>query len=121
MGFPIWFDYGHDETLGSERHVCPVWMDIKQGDVLNARLAKDSDDERHISPLQLDLIARCIRLWSNRGELVFDPFGGIGSTVYEAVKLGRRGLSIELKKTYWATSVRILRELDGQMHESMLF
>lgn len=118
---PIWFDYGHDETLGSERHVCPVWMDIKQGDVLNARLAKDSDDERHISPLQLDLIARCIRLWSNRGELVFDPFGGIGSTVYEAVKLGRRGLSIELKKTYWATSVRILRELDGQMHESMLF
>lgn len=114
---PIWLDHGGIGGSG----ISPVWMDIRQTDTLNAKMASDKEDERHISPLQLDFIDRCIRLWSNKGELVFDPFSGLGSTAYEAVKLGRKGMGIELKQSYWDASVRLMRELENQLATPTLF
>lgn len=96
----------------------PVWYDINETDVLNTEMAKGNEDERHIAPLQLGLIERCIRLWSNRGELIFDPFNGIGSTGHEAVRIGRNYLGIELKPEYFKTSIHNLQNaerLSGSM------
>lgn len=96
----------------------PVWYNIDETNVLNTAVAKANEDERHICPLQLDLIERCIRLWSNRGDTVFSPFAGIGSELYSAVKLGRKGLGIELKPEYFNTAQKNLREAEtasGQM------
>lgn len=96
----------------------PVWYDISETDVLNTQLAKGQEDERHICPLQLGLIERCIRLWSNKGEMVFDPFNGIGSTGHEAVRLGRRYTGIELKPEYFKTAIHNLENaerLSGSM------
>ncbi len=78
----------------------PVWMTVRQGNVLNGRLARGQEDERHICPLQLDVIDRCLRLYSNPGDLVLDPFNGIGSTGHEALKQGRKYLGFELKPEY---------------------
>ncbi len=81
----------------------PVWMDIKQGNVLrNFRKAKGANDEKHVCPLQLDVIARCLRLYSRPGDVVLDPFNGIGSTGYEALKSRRKYIGFELKKEYAA-------------------
>jgi len=99
----------------------PVWWDIKETNTLNARVARDSADERHICPLQLDFIERCVRLWSNPGETVFSPFGGIGSEPYTAVRLGRKALAIELKPTYWQTAVRNLQDIEDEMSLPSLF
>lgn len=88
----------------------PVWMDIDQGDVLNGRQALDEKDERHICPLQLGLIERAIRLWSNPGDVVLSPFLGIGSEGYVALKAGRKFIGIELKDTYFKQAVRNLQE-----------
>lgn len=99
----------------------PVWLDIQETNTLNARVARESADERHICPLQLDFIERVVRLWSNPGETVFSPFAGIGSEIYTAVRLGRRGLGIELKRSYWNTAVSNLRDLDAQMNLPSLF
>jgi DNA modification methylase len=92
----------------------PIWYNIRESDTLNAAVARENDDERHICPLQLGTIERCIRLWSNPGELVLSPFAGIGSEGYEAVRLGRRYLGIELKASYAQTAVRNLQTA-GQM------
>lgn len=92
----------------------PVWMDIQQPRVLNFKMATDGEDERHICPLQLDLIERCIRLWSNPGEVVFTPFAGIGSEVYTAARCGRKGVGIELKRSYWEWSVKNCRRLESE-------
>jgi len=94
----------------------PIWTGIKETNTLNARVAKDSDDERHIAPLQLDLIARCVRLWSNEGETVLSPFGGIGSEGFEAVRLGRRFVGCELKASYWRTAVTNLERAEHQLN-----
>jgi len=99
----------------------PVWLDIRETNTLNARVARDSADERHICPLQLDFIERVVRLWSNPGETVFSPFGGIGSEPYIAVKLGRKALAIELKPSYWRTAVANLRALELEMDAPTLF
>ena len=99
----------------------PVWWDIKETRTLNARLGREDADERHICPLQLDFIERCVRLWSNTGETVFTPFAGIGSEVYTAVKLGRVGLGIELKPSYWQSAVEVLQELEHEMTVPDLF
>jgi hypothetical protein len=99
----------------------PVWLDIRETNTLNARVARESADERHICPLQLDFIERVVRLWSNPGETVFSPFAGIGSEIYTAVRLGRRGLGIELKPSYWRTAVSNLRDLDAEMNVPSLF
>lgn len=79
----------------------PIWYDIRETETLNVIQAREDKDERHICPLQLPLIQRCIKLWSNPGELVLDPFGGLGSTGYEAVKAGRRAVMCELKPSYF--------------------
>lgn len=99
----------------------PVWYDIRESDTLNTAVAKDSDDERHICPLQLGLIERAVKLWSNRDELVLSPFGGIGSEGYEAVKAGRRYLGIELKPSYWATAVKNLQTAEEIVNLPTLF
>lgn len=85
-----------------QKWASPVWMDIQKTNVLtNFKHAKNEKDEKHICPLQLDVIERCIALWSNKGETVFTPFLGIGSEVYQAVKMGRKGLGFELKEEYF--------------------
>lgn len=99
----------------------PVWWDIKETNTLNVRVARDEADERHICPLQLDFIERCVRLWSNPGETVFTPFAGIGSEVYTARRLERFGIGIELKPSYWRTAVDNLRALDLEMSHETLF
>ena len=91
------------------------WYGIRETNTLNTAVAKESEDERHICPLQLDLIERCVRLWSNRGETVLTPFLGIGSEVWIAVKHGRVGIGCELKPSYWRTAVSNLTQLEAEM------
>lgn len=79
----------------------PVWMDINQSDTLQKQSARDEKDERHIAPLQLEVIRRCVRLWSNPGDLVFSPFAGIGSEGYVALQEQRRFIGVELKESYY--------------------
>jgi hypothetical protein len=93
----------------------PIWYDIRETDTLNVRVARDDADERHICPLQLPLIERCVRLWSNPGELVFSPFAGIGSEGHVALKHGRRFVGIELKPSYWLTAANNLQHATAQL------
>lgn len=86
----------------------PVWYGIRETATLNTHVAREDADERHICPLQLPLIERCVRLWSNEGELIFSPFAGIGSEGYVAIQHGREFLGIELKPAYWNTAVENL-------------
>jgi hypothetical protein len=99
-----------------QRYASPVWTDIRQTRTLQYRSARDEKDELHISPLQLDVIERCIELWSNEGETVLTPFMGIGSEVYCAVDAGRRGVGFELKTSYWTQACANMRRL----HEEQL-
>jgi hypothetical protein len=84
-----------------QKYASPIWDDINQGRTLNKLPARDENDEKHMCPLQLDVIERCIHLWTNKGDLVFSPFTGIGSEGYSAVKMGRRFVGTELKPQYW--------------------
>lgn len=84
-----------------QRYASPVWFDIHQQNVLNFRIAKDDSDEKHICPLQLDVIERCIWLWSNPGDTVLSPFAGVGSEGYVSLKMRRQFVGIELKRAYW--------------------
>jgi DNA modification methylase len=95
-----------------QRYASPVWFDIDQTNVLNYQMSKDGKDEKHICPLQLDVIARCVDLWTNKGETVFSPFAGIGSEGYESVKLGRKFIGIELKESYWRHAQRYLADAE---------
>lgn len=98
------------------------WWDIKRTNVLNNyKGARDLKDEKHICPLQLDIIERCIALWSNKGETIFTPFMGIGSEVYEAVKMGRKGVGIELKESYFNTAKNNLKNLTDTFTQKSLF
>ena len=97
-----------------------TWMDIKRTDVLNNRQGTDLGDEKHIAPLQLSVIRRCVQMWSNPGETVFTPFLGIGSEIYESVKLGRKGIGIELKDKYYETAIKnINKALQSQLQTSL--
>ena len=87
-------------------YASPVWMDIRQTRTLNFRSARDPEDEKHICPLQLDVIERAVVLWSNPGEVVLTPFMGVGSEVYGAVVNGRRAIGAELKPSYYRQAVR---------------
>jgi DNA modification methylase len=85
-----------------QKYASPVWMDIDYGDTLNGfRNARDERDEKHICPLQLPTIERLIHLYTNKGDTVFTPFMGIGSEVYQAVKMNRKGRGFELKESYF--------------------
>lgn len=90
------------------------WEDIRESKTLNERIARENADERHICPLQLDLIERCVKLWSNKGDLVLSPFAGIGSEGYMALKLGRRYVGCELKESYWRQAVKYLTQVKSQ-------
>ena len=94
-----------------QRYASPVWMDIDQTRTLQYRGGRDEKDEVHISPLQLDVIERCIDLWSLPGETVLTPFLGIGSEVYAAVEMGRKGIGFELKPSYFAQARRNIADL----------
>lgn len=88
-----------------QRYASPVWMDIDPSDTLQKESAREAADERHICPLQLEVIERAIELWTNPGDLVATPFLGIGSEVYTAITMGRRGLGAELKASYFKQAV----------------
>lgn len=93
-----------------QRYAEPVWMDIAQSDVLSHRAARDEADERHISPLQLTVIRRCVDLWSNPGDVVFSPFAGIGSELYVALDMGRKAIGAELKPSYYRQAVKNVQQ-----------
>lgn len=105
-----------------QKWASPVWMDISRTNVLNNyRGAKEEKDEKHICPLQLDVIERCVGLWSNKGETVFTPFLGIGSEVFQAVKMGRKGIGIELKESYFDLAVRNCASAVAEKSQLQLF
>ena len=89
-----------------QQYASPVWMDINQSNTLNRKSARDERDEKHICPLQLDVIERCIELWTNEGDTVFTPFLGIGSEAYQALKMNRNAVGIELKESYFEQAVK---------------
>lgn len=97
-------------------------MDIRRTDVLNDyRGAKDIADEKHICPLQISVIERLIMLWSNPGEVVFSPFAGIGSEPHTAIRLGRYGIGIELKRSYYDQAVRNCESAVESLNETTIF
>lgn len=92
-----------------QNYASPVWMDIDQGETLNRDEAREEDDERHICPLQLEVIKRCLKLWTNPGDVVLTPFAGIGSELYVSVKNGRKAIGFELKEQYYKTAVKNIK------------
>lgn len=99
----------------------PIWYGIKESDTLNVQLARENADERHIAPLQLGTIERCVRLWSNPGEMVLSPFAGIGSEGFESVRLGRKFIGIELKPSYFRVAVGNLERAERERYQPTLF
>lgn len=97
-----------------QRIASPVWMDIDPNDTLQYQSAREHEDERHICPLQLEVIRRALRLWSKPGDTVLSPFAGIGSEGYVALQLGRRFVGIELKRSYWEQARRNLAAATAQ-------
>jgi DNA modification methylase len=91
-----------------QRIASPVWTDIDPSDTLQFRSAREHDDERHICPLQLEVIRRCIDLWTNPGDVVLSPFAGIGSEGFVAIEEGRRFIGVELKRSYYEQATRNL-------------
>lgn len=94
------------------KYASPVWMDIRQSNTLNGKSAREEQDERHICPLQLDVIARGINLWTNENDIVLDPFAGIGSSNYVALKMGRRTIGVELKGNYYNLALENVEKAD---------
>lgn len=103
------------------RYAEPVWFDINQQDVLNVDPARGNQDERHICPLQVDLIRRCVQIWSNPGDVVFSPFAGIGSEGYGSILEERKFLGVELKKEYFDVACGNLRKAEEKMRQGRLF
>ena len=101
-------------------YASPVWMDIRQTKTLNARIARESDDAKHLCPLQLDTIVRAITLWSNPGEIVWTPFMGVGSEVYGAVTNGRKGAGAELKGSYFQQAVKNLANAESHTEQELI-
>ena len=105
-----WIDWAH-----------PIWWGIRESDTLQYQSARDDQDERHICPLQLEFIERCVRLWSNPGELVLSPFAGIGSEGYVSLLHGRKFVGCELKPSYWQTACGNLRDAEVLANQGTLF
>ena len=93
------------------KYASPVWMDIRQTHTLNYRAARHENDERHICPLQLDTIERCLTLWSKPKDIVLSPFAGIGSEIYKSIEMGRYGIGIELKESYYKCAVENCKDI----------
>jgi DNA modification methylase len=104
-----------------QRYASPVWMDINPSNTLQYTSAREQADEKHICPLQLEVIERAVRLWTNPGDLVLDPFGGIGSTGYVALELQRRFVGAELKRSYWKQMVANLTNAAAKQNAATLF
>jgi DNA modification methylase len=100
-----------------QRYASSVWDDIRINNVLPFRDSREDDDEKHVHPLQLDVIDRCVDLWSNPGETVLTPFMGVGSEVYSPVSLGRKAIGIELKDSYYKQSVINLAEANQRFKD----
>jgi len=97
-----------------QQYASPVWMDINPSDTLQYRSARENNDERHICPLQLDVIRRAMKLWSNPGDLVLSPFMGIASEWFVALEMGRRFVGVELKRSYWEQACRNLESAQSE-------
>lgn len=122
---PVWEVYPSDEwwqrrSDPQDIYPYPIWMDINQSETLN-KVFSDAESEKHICPLQLPVIERIVKLYSNEGELCFSPFLGIGSEVYQAVKMGRKGMGIELKEEYYKQAIKNLQTLDMDRKQMSLF
>jgi DNA modification methylase len=104
-----------------QRYAEPVWLDIAQNDVLSRQVARAERDERHISPLQLTPIRRCLDLWTNPGDVVMSPFSGIGSVGYVSIEMDRRFIGAELKASYFRQATANLRLAERQKHDGTLF
>jgi DNA modification methylase len=121
--------YGKDEPkiqgikyshLVWQKYASPVWMDINQSNTLNKVKARHENDEKHICPLQLDVIARCLELWSCEGDMIFDPFSGIASTGYQAILMNRKYIGMELKELYFKCGIDNLKIADEKKNEGLL-
>ena len=112
-------------TLSHERwrrYASPVWMDINFSNTLNAKAAREAEDERHVCPMALDLIERAVQLWSNPGDVIFDPYSGVGSTGYVAIKAGRKFVGSELKTAYFNQAVKNIgsaRQSHGSLFDDL--
>jgi hypothetical protein len=104
-----------------QKYASPVWYDIDYSDTLNFREGREEKDEKHICPLQLPTIERALHLWSNEGDTVLTPFMGIGSEVYQAVKMGRNGIGIELKKSYFDLACQNIKAVEESKSQMLLF
>lgn len=123
--------YGHEDPKTNklshiiwQRYASSVWDDIRIDEVLPFRDSKDEDDEKHVHPLQLDVIDRIVELYSNPGEIVLTPFMGVGSEVYSPVSMGRKGIGIELKESYFKQAILNLKDAKNRFlrfNESTLF
>jgi DNA modification methylase len=102
------------------QYASAFWDDVRLGRVLPYKEARDSEDEKHMHPLQLDVVERCVTLWSNPGETVLTPFMGIGSEVYGALRMERRAVGVELKPTYYRQAVRNLQSVEEPQGEELL-
>ncbi len=103
------------------RYASSFWDDIRLSHVLPYKEARDHEDTKHMHPLQLDVIERCLVLWTNPGEVVCSPFAGVGSEIYQSVRMGRKGIGCELKTSYWNQSVRNLEAVDEPDQDKFLF
>lgn len=113
---PVWFD-----LPGLPKEHPDVWMDIQQTDVLEYRMARNEKDEKHIAPLQLQLIERCIDQYTNKGDLVGTAFAGIFSEIYQAVVMDRRAVGCELKRSYWELGVKHMKQAEKEKNTMTLF
>ena|SRR5690625_3210792 len=100
-----------------QKYASPVWMDIDYGKTLQYRSARDNNDEKHITPLQLETIERLLHLYSNEGEVVFSPFAGIGSEGFKAIEMNRRAMLIELKDSYFNVGVKNLKDITREKNQ----
>jgi len=112
---------GWDKRHNWQNYASPVWMDINASDTLQRTSAREDNDERHICPLQLEVIRRCVQLWSNPGDVVLSPFAGIGSEGHEAIRAGRRFVGVELKDSYYRQAVKNLTRAESEMDAKTLF
>lgn len=103
-----------------QRYASPVWFDIQQTNVLNVQIAREDKDDKHLCPLQLDVIERSIELWTNPGDVVLDPFAGVGSTGYMALKMDRRFAGVELKESYYRQAVANLESAERERDQPTL-
>jgi hypothetical protein len=104
-----------------QEYASPVWMDIDYGDTLNKQEAREEKDEKHICPLQLQTIERAIHLWTNEGDTVLEPFGGIGSVPFKALQMKRKAVMFELKKSYFDVACRNVKSAETAKAQLQLF